>query len=94
MRLLAARFACSVTIDDPALRKIVRRDLKIDAIARQQFDVVTTQTARDVAQDGPAVFQFHREGCARKDLLDGAKELERRLFDRHERRRAGGGFLF
>jgi len=80
--LRAARFSGAVTVDDAALREIVRRHLEIDAVARQDLDPVAPQPSGDVGQDRLPVFQLDGERRAREDLLDRAEELERRLFGR------------
>ena len=78
----AARFTRAIAVDDAALREIVRRDLELDAVAQQQFDVMAAQAARDVREDFVAVLQFDAERRARVDLLDRAEHLDHRLLRR------------
>ncbi|HEY8314265.1 MAG TPA: hypothetical protein VIG51_08800 [Candidatus Baltobacteraceae bacterium] len=51
---------------------------------------MTAQTAGNVGEDRVAVLELDRKGRAWKNLLDRAKDLERRLFGRFGGRRPGG----
>jgi hypothetical protein len=79
---LAASLACAIAVNDPALGQVVGRHFQVDPVARQNFDAVAPQASRNVGQDRVAVFEFDREGRARKDLLDRTEQLKRRLLDR------------
>jgi hypothetical protein len=81
--LFAARFTRAVSVDDPALCQVVRRDFKIHSIAGQQFDVMPAQATGNMTEDRAAIFQFDRKGRAWENLLDRAEELERLFLDRN-----------
>ncbi len=75
--LRAARFPGAITIHDAALGQIVRRDLEIDAVARQNLDAVAAQAAGDVCEDRLTRLEFDGERRTREHLLDRSEEFER-----------------
>ena len=80
--VLAAGFACAVTVDNTALGQVVRRHFEIDAITRKNLDAMATQPSGDMRQDRMAVFKLDGEGRARENLFDRTKQLEGRLLHR------------
>ncbi len=51
---------------DPALGEIVRRKFHGDAIARQDADAIAPETARQMRQHDPFMFQLHAKQPAGK----------------------------
>src|SRR6266545_4844632 len=66
----------SVPVDDPAAREVVRRELDVDAIARQDLDPVTPHLARGVAERLVAVVELDLVHAVAECLDDLALELD------------------
>ena len=87
--LRPASFAGAVPVDDAALGEVVGGHLEIDPVAGEYLDAVAPEASGDVCQDRLAVLEFDGEGRTRKDLFDGAEQLEGGFLGRFLGRRAG-----
>src|SRR5215210_1181881 len=72
-----------VAVNDPAAREVVRRKLHLDAIAREDADVVLAHLPRDLRENIVADVRLHPEHRARQRLDDLAFDLDFLFLDRH-----------
>src|SRR5919199_2790032 len=99
MGLTEARTFISLTVSvrDPAARQVIRGQLHLDLVAREDPDVVLTHLSRDRCEDGVTAVELHPEHRARERLGDLAFDLDLLFFVRHspfcylhtKRRRSG-----
>src|ERR1051326_2152867 len=68
------------SVGDSAPREVVRRQLHLHAIARQDADEVHAHLAADVREHAVAVLELHPEHRVRERLHDGALHLDHVLF--------------
>ena len=73
----------AVAVDDAPAREIVRRQLDLHAVARQDADVVPAHLARDVGKHLVVVVEPHAEHCVGECLRDLALELDLLFFVAH-----------
>src|SRR5690349_2733507 len=69
-------------VRDPAAGEVVRRQLDLHAVARQDADEIHAHLAADVRQDTVTALQLHAEHRVRQRLHHGALDLDR-VFFRH-----------
>src|SRR4051812_42810612 len=65
-----------VSVDDPATRQVVRRELHHDPVVREDTDVVHPHLAGDVREDLVTVLEFHLEHGVREGLDHGALNFD------------------
>src|SRR4051794_32020713 len=59
-----------LTIDDTALRQIVRRHLNVDSIADDRPDSIAAHLAGRISNDPDVVIEHDSESAVRHDLVD------------------------
>src|SRR5882724_613990 len=67
-------------VRDPAPREVVRRQLDLHAVPRQDADEVHAHLAAHVREHAVAALQLHAEHRVRQRLHDGALDLDRVFF--------------
>src|ERR1700710_2511174 len=78
-----AGFRSAVAVDDASAREIVRRQLDLHAIARQDTDVMPAHLARDVGQHLVVVVEPHAEHGVGECFGDLSLELDLLFFVAH-----------
>src|SRR3954451_3195339 len=73
----------AVAVDDTTAREVVRRQLDLHAVARQDADVVPAHLARDVGQHLVVVVESHAEHCVGECFGDLSLELDLLFFVAH-----------
>src|SRR6266540_7353340 len=66
----------AVSVDDPAPREVVRRDLDLHAIAREDLDAEAAHLSRRVAEHLVAFVELDLEHSVREGLDDFALHLD------------------
>src|SRR5919204_852991 len=71
-------------VGDPAAREVVRGQLHLDLVAREDPDVVLAHLSRDRGEDGMTAVELHPEHRARERLGDLAFDLDLLFFVCHK----------